>query len=222
MSAVVFDLDGTLIDSAPDLHAAAVKLLASEGCSPLDLQTVRSFIGNGVPTLVERVIAASDLPDDPPNVTRLIARYLDFYNAASADLTTVYPNVVTTLNRLRSDGHVLGVCTNKPEAPTRFILNAFNLTDLFSAIIGGDSTDQRKPDPTPLNRCFDDLGTTTQRLYVGDSEVDALTATAARVPFCLFTQGYRKSAIHDIAHTKAFSDFGALPDIINTISETQT
>lgn len=207
VSAVVFDLDGTLIDSAPDLHGAAVRLLKGEDRPPLDLATIRSFVGNGVPTLVRRVMAASDI--DVANHTRLMRIFIEDYQARSTELTTLYPGVLDSLAALQADGHALGICTNKPETPSRVILDAFGLTDIFGVVIGGDTLPVHKPDPAPLEAAFAQLGA-THRLFVGDSEVDADTAVALGAPFALYTEGYRKTAVGQIPHQVRFSDYADL------------
>ena len=214
VTAIVFDLDGTLIDSAPDIHAAANRMLASQSAAPLDLATVTSFIGNGLPKLVERVMRAGGL--DMETHARLTQMTLDYYNAASADLTVPYPGVVAALHRFRSAGYAMGVCTNKPEAPARDILAALGLEGFFGAIVGGDALPVKKPDPAPLLHVFEKLNA-RDRLYVGDSEIDAETAQRADVDFALFTNGYRKRPVAELTYVAAFSDFGDLPGIVDNV-----
>ena len=212
MLAVVFDLDGTLIDSAPDIHAAANRMLAGEGLEPLDLATITGFIGNGLPKLVEWVMRARRI--DPARHGALTQIVLEFYNAASSDLTKPYPNMVAALDGLQAAGAVMGVCTNKPEAPARQILEEMGLNGYFQAVLGGDSLAVKKPDPEPLRATFRALGAESG-IYVGDSEVDAATAAAAGIPFALFTEGYRKTPVEDLPHAHAFDDFAALPGIVD-------
>lgn len=211
MTAIVFDLDGTLIDSAPDIRAAANRMLRGEGREPLDLPTIISFIGNGLPRLVEQVMRVRGL--DMGEHARLTQATLDHYSRAATDLTRPYPGMVAALERLRAQGCALGICTNKPEAPARAILRDLGLDGLFDAVVGGDTLAVRKPDPDPLHRAFAALGGAA-RLYVGDSEVDAETARRAGVPFLLFTEGYRKVPPEALVHRARFSDFAALPDLV--------
>jgi phosphoglycolate phosphatase len=211
---IIFDLDGTLVDSAPDIHAAVSAMLAAEGHVSPDLATVTSFVGNGLPVLVSRVIAYCGL--DPAQHERLTRATLSYYNAAPADLTRPYAGVVAALETLQTAGHALGLCTNKPEIPARLVLDQLGLARFFGAVVGGDSLPVAKPDPAPLHACIGLLGGGAT-IYVGDSEVDAATAQAAGVPFALFTEGYRKTAVENLAHDVAFSDFNALPPVLEAL-----
>ena len=207
MTAIVFDLDGTLIDSAPDIHAAAARMLAGEGLAPLPLATIQSFIGNGVAVLVQRMMETVGLPEaDHP---RLTTAFVAHYEAAPAVLTRPFPHVRETLAALHGAGARLGLCTNKPAAPSRAILAAFDLDPFFATVIGGDSLPTRKPDPAGLLCAFAELGGVG--LYVGDSEIDAETAHRAGAPFALFTEGYRKTPVEALTHHFAFADFASLP-----------
>ena len=210
MSAIIFDLDGTLIDSAPDIRAAINRTLAGEGQPVLDLPTVISFIGHGLPNLVARAMAARGI--DMGQHARLTAATLGHYNAAANDLTRPYPGVMQALEVLRADGHRLGICTNKPEAPARKVLAQFGMAHLFDVVVGGDSLPTRKPDPAPLHHAFAGLGAASG-LYVGDSEVDAETAAAAGIPFAFFTQGYCHIPHDDVTCIARFDHFDALPRI---------
>lgn len=209
MAAVIFDLDGTLVDSAPDIHAAVTRLLADAGETALSAQTVKSFIGNGVPTLIARVLAACGHGPDPARLADWEAGFLRHYDADSTTLTQLYPGVAEALSSLVTDGHRLALCTNKPEVPARKILQAFGLADLFPVVIGGDSLPWRKPDPAPLRAAAGGLEGPV--VFVGDSEVDAETALAAHVPFLLFTEGYRKSPVSALPHAARFDRYSDLP-----------
>ena len=216
MAAVIFDLDGTLVDSAPDIHAAVTRLLADVGEAALSAQVVKSFIGNGVPTLVARVLAACGHGSDPARQADWQARFLRHYEADSTTLTQLYPGVTAALSALRDEGHQLALCTNKPEAPARHILGAFGLAGLFPVVVGGDSLPQRKPDPAPLLAAA--AGLDGPALFVGDSEVDAETALAARLPFLLFTEGYRKSPVSALPHAARFDRFADLPALVRRLA----
>lgn len=217
MRAIVFDLDGTLIDSAPDIRAAINRTLTDEGHAALDLPTVVSFIGHGLPNLVVKAMGARGIP--MADHARLTAATLAHYNAASNDLTRPYPGVMTVLEGLRRDGHRLGICTNKPEAPARKVLAQFGVAHLFDVVVGGDTLATKKPDPAPLHHAFAALGMDSG-LYVGDSEVDAETAQAAGVPFAFFTQGYCHIPHADVTCIARFDHFDTLPGIVAELAAT--
>jgi phosphoglycolate phosphatase len=210
--AVVFDLDGTLVDSAPDLHAAAAVLLAEEGRPPLDLPTVRSFIGHGVPALVGRVMAARELAE--ADRARLTGRFSALYDATPARLTRAFPGAVEAVAALAAGGARLGLCTNKPMLPARRILEALGFAPHLSAVIAGDSLPVRKPDPAPLRAAFEALGAGGCRLYVGDSGIDAETAAQAGVPFALFLGGYDAGETSGQGAAARFDHFADLPALV--------
>lgn len=211
MARIVFDLDGTLVDSAPDIRAVANAVLTDEGRAPLSLAETHAFIGEGTKVFVERMRIARDIPATAQE--RLHDAFLPRYQGAVA-LTEMYDGVTDALRALKEAGHVLGLCTNKPEGPADAVLRHFGLTDLFATRIGGDSLAQRKPDPAPLNAAFDAMGD-GPRLYVGDSETDAETADRAGVPFLLFTRGYRKSPVEALPHLASFDDWADLPAMVS-------
>jgi len=210
MSVVIFDLDGTLIDSAPDIHAASNRVLAKDGLPPLSFDQVRSFIGKGVPHLVARLLDASGEAADGPRHAAMVARFTAGYEDA-VGLTRPYPGVLDALDALA--GRRLGICTNKPLAPTLAVLRHLGMEARFAAILGGDSLPVRKPDPAPLLATRERLGGGPV-VYVGDSEVDAQTAAAAGLPFALYTRGYRHTPVADLPHDAAFDDFAELPGIV--------
>lgn len=215
---VVFDLDGTLIDSAPDIHACVNAVLRLNGVRPLTLDQVRGFIGGGVDLLWRRVIGATRLPVEAHR--DLVASFMTRYHEATG-LTRLYPNVLETLGILADRGYPLGLCTNKPLAPTRAVLEHFGIAQLFSVVIGGDSLPQRKPDPAPLLASFAGLGANPDAprgVYVGDSEFDEECARNAGIPFLLFTRGYRKTPIEQLQHRGSFDDFARLPLLVEEVS----
>ncbi|MEO9514433.1 MAG: HAD-IA family hydrolase [Paracoccaceae bacterium] len=207
---IAFDLDGTLIDSVADIHAAVADVLQDNGITPLDLPTIVSFVGNGLPHLVGLVIKRVGL--DMNRHATLTQAVLDRYNRDSTSHTCLYPGVRDALEQLKSAGHSFGLCTNKPEGPARAIVQHLDLGP-FECIVGGDTFPERKPQPGPLKATFAALQNGPM-LFVGDSEVDAETAQNAQVPFLLYTEGYRKSAVSDIPHHAAFSHFDQLPSCV--------
>ena len=210
MRHVIFDLDGTLIDSAPDIRRAANAVLEEEGAAPLTMEETRRFVGGGAPIFVERMSDARALPE--PRRRQVLERFVEVYEGATA-LTRPYPGVPEVLASLSRDGHALGLCTNKPEGPTGAVLEALGLAGFFGAVVSGDTLPVRKPDPAPLHECLERLGG-GPALYVGDSEVDFETARRAGMPFALHTEGYRQDPLDAVPAAMRFDDMRALPGIV--------
>ena len=214
--AVIFDLDGTLIDSMPDIHATANRVFAAMGFAALSLPEVQAHVGKGLPNLVARLLEHHGQTAAGPLLTATIARFETEY-ATAHSLTTPYPGVPQALTTLAAAGAALGLCTNKPLTPAKAILQTLGLAPRFAALLGGDSLATRKPDPEHLLATARLMGR-REVIFVGDSEVDAETAKSANLPFLLFTEGYRKTPVHEIAHTAAFSDWSSLPRLIENLA----
>ena len=197
--AVVFDLDGTLIDSAPDIHAAINRVMAEDGLSPLDLARVTSFIGNGVAKLVDRAYRRQGVRLSERDLTVIVKRFTKTYAADCATLTRPFPGVIDGVAALKRLGIPLGICTNKPHGLSERILDALGLAPFFDVVIGGDSCARRKPDPEPLLACANILGASPARTYyIGDSETDVQTARAAGVCVVTVTYGYASIPTADL------------------------
>lgn len=205
--AIIFDLDGTLIHSAPDLHAAANATLNALARESLDLATVISFIGDGVEKLVERCLATTGGYDAPLRQTAL-DYFLTFYNQNMTTLTRPYPAAVPALQVLLDAGIPLGICTNKPTKPAKEICDRLELTQFFKVIAGAEVGQAKKPDPAPLLGCIKELGVLpSEALYVGDSTIDYFTARNAAVRFRLFSEGYLNGSLPDLQDADQFSDW---------------
>jgi len=202
---IVFDLDGTLIDSAPDIQGIANAGLEKIGFAPITLEETHQFIGAGIQNFIEQMREARGVPDryQEPLLKDLTARY-----ETAVELTVMYPGVPEALATL-AQSHQLGICTNKLYRPCISVLKHLKIDQFFQTVWGGDNALARKPDPAPLQAAFDDLGTGA-RIFVGDSEIDAETARRAEVPFILFTQGYRNKPIEQIPHNVALNTFADL------------
>lgn len=211
MANIVFDLDGTLIDSAPDLHGCANRILRAEGHAPITLDEARSFIGNGAGEFLRLMRLARGIPDRDHD--RLMATFMEDY-AKAVYLTRLMPGAVRALGDLKAQGHRLGLCTNKPKVPCLAVLDHLGLTKFFDVIIAGDSLPVRKPDPQPLFAACAALGA-GEDIYVGDSGVDAETARQALIPFVLYTGGYSHG--EKLNATARFHDFADLPATIDAM-----
>ena len=209
---IVFDLDGTLIDSAPDIQNIANASLAKIDVEPITLEETHSFIGEGIQNFIERMRKARGVSDEYQKLLLedMTARYEN-----AVELTVMYPGVLGALSTL-AQSHQLGICTNKLHRPSIAILKHLKIERYFKTVWGGDNLFARKPNPAPLKAAFDDLGSGLC-IYVGDSEIDAETAQRAEVPFILFTQGYRKIPVDQIPHDVALNSFSELATKINEI-----
>lgn len=209
MIPVVFDLDGTLIDSLPDITEAANALLRDEGQPSIGPEIVAGFIGLGEQVFLTRLISATALvPDD---FDRLMPRFIEHYRGATGN-TRLFPGVREALDHFRAAGVPMGLCTNKPSVPLWPVLEAVGIRGDFDVIVAGDTLAARKPDPAPLLHIMSELNV-SRCVYVGDSETDAETAQRAKMPFALFTEGIRQSPVEAILHDAIFSDFADLPRI---------
>jgi phosphoglycolate phosphatase len=211
---VVFDLDGTLIDSAPDMHRAVNLMLSDLGCAPLTLPDIRSMVGDGASALIARALAARQCVSADP--AKALEDFLAHYEADPTNVTRTFAGVAETLERLRSIGLTLAVCTNKPSRLTGMILERLGIDHYFARVVAGDSMPFRKPDPRALMEVVDGFGTAREAtLMVGDSEVDAATAHAASVPFALMTYGYHRGPIEDISSVATLDHFGELATLLH-------
>ena len=196
IDAVIFDLDGTLIDSEPDLRAGLNKLLAEMDRRPVVRDEVVMMVGDGVPKLVERALGATGgVPDG--GLDAAVARFLGFYEGAAADLTEPFPGAGEILRDLKAAGAKLGICTNKPEAPTREILASFGFDAHVAAVVGGATLgDVRKPDPRHLAAVLERLGVAADgAVMVGDNANDVATARGLGVPAVAVSFGYSRGPV---------------------------
>jgi len=219
-SAIVWDLDGTLVDSAPDLASALNTVLNQRGFFTHSIDTVRTMIGNGVPKLVERGFNAVGVRPDPVQLDEFVAMFVKEYTTCATDKTRPYPGVVEALQEIHSMNIPMGVCTNKPEAFTRQILDGLGLSGYFSSVVGGDSTSARKPDPEPVLTCLRGLvSEPASSLMIGDSVHDVHAAHAAGVMIGVVPWGYRSAPVEDLGADFVLSDVTALPGMIREAEE---
>jgi phosphoglycolate phosphatase len=189
VQAIIFDLDGTLIDSAEDLRLALNRLLGDLGLRPIEAAEIKGMIGDGVLKLVERALIAAN--GDPEQKEALLPRFLEIYQANPATLTRPYPGVVETLSALQRRQFRMAVVTSKPVFATRKILQALFLAEFFPIVVGGDSLQHRKPHPAPLLEAVRQLGVDADRsLMIGDNIHDVEAARAAGMRCITVSYGY--------------------------------
>jgi len=212
---IVWDLDGTLVDSAPDLATALNTVLDKRGFFTHSVDVVRTMIGNGVPKLVERGFNAVGMRLDAAQLDELVAMFVKEYKTCATEQTRPYPHIVETLEKIRGMSIPMGVCTNKPEAFTEQILEGLGLAEYFSSVVGGDTTSTRKPDPQPVLACLRGLvSEPVSSLMIGDSVHDVHAAHAAGVTVAVVPWGYRSAPVEELGADFVLLDITALPGMI--------
>ena len=209
---LVFDLDGTLVDSAPDLADALDLLLMEHGKQPLGLEVGRSLIGHGISNLVAKGLDKSDLKLDGPELDKRIKRFHEIYAGRLSRKTRPYEGVKDGLSRFGEQGFELAVCTNKLERYSQQILVDLELADHFRLVAGPDTFGIAKPDPRHLLMTIERVaGTGKPALMIGDSEVDVALAKAASVPVIAVTYGYAKTPLAALEPDAIVARFDQLP-----------
>ena len=218
-AAILFDLDGTLVDSAPDLAGALDTLFKEQGWAPHSLAEVKAMVGGGVPKLIERALRASRIEADNAAHDELVQRFVEIYGARATQLTRPFPGALEILRQLKDAGTHLGVCTNKPEAITRQILDALSISPLLGAVIGGDTLPTKKPDAAPVLAALEILGCgPDEGMMIGDSAVDLGAARAAGVPVILVSFGYTQTPVSEMDADAIVDTFAELPDAITRVT----
>jgi len=211
--AIIFDLDGTLVDSAEDLRAALNGLLDELGLRAIKASEIKGMIGDGVLKLVERGLAAAN--GDPAQKDALLPRFLEIYQANPATLTRCYPAVAETLEILRRSHFRMAVVTNKPVFATKKILEALSLASFFPVVIGGDTLPKRKPDPAQLLEAARQLGVNVdQTLMVGDNIHDVEAAHAAGMRCVAVSYGYHHRPPSEFNADRLIDRFDELPSLV--------
>ncbi|MBO4519728.1 MAG: phosphoglycolate phosphatase [Alphaproteobacteria bacterium] len=215
---IIFDLDGTLINSIPDMCREISLFLKKHGRRALTEQETVSVIGNGAPVLLKGAFALTGEPIEDKEMPALLAAWLDQYGKAEMAETKPYPHVVETLVRLKKNGCRLAICTNKPHLPTEAILTKLDLKKHFDVILDADALPERKPRPEPLWEAVKRMGgENNEAVMVGDSETDAETARAAGVPVILLSYGYTHIPYEEIKPDALTDNFADLPVLIDKL-----
>ncbi len=214
-AAIIWDLDGTLVESAPDLASALNALLNEQGQHGHAVEQVRPMIGAGVAKLIERGFRAAGVPVDSATRDALVPRFMEIYTACATHSTHLVPQAREVLEHFYHAGMRQGLCTNKPYSVTLQILNALDIAGYFGSIIGGDSTPVKKPHPLPLLTCLEELETHPENaVMIGDSAADVGAARAANVPVILVPDGYTGAPAVSLGADYVVGKLADIPDSI--------
>ncbi|MCB1508332.1 MAG: phosphoglycolate phosphatase [Hyphomicrobiaceae bacterium] len=216
MGLVVFDLDGTLIDTAPDLAFAMNRVLSEEGLAEIALAEARVFVGHGARAMIERGLVKAGSAFDEARARALTRRFIEIYTAHIADESRPFPGALAALDRLEAAGHRLAICTNKREELARTLFDALGLTQRFAAIVGGNTVGVPKPDPAPLLETIR-LAGGGPAIMVGDSATDVGAARNAKIPVIGVPFGYTDTPIAELAPDRIVDHFDALPDAVDAL-----
>ena len=212
---VVFDLDGTLADTAHDLVATLNVLMTREGLPPVPLSRARDLIGAGARPLIERGFSEAHAPLTATRLEALYVEFLDYYHHHIADHSLLFPDAVAVLDKLQEQGFVLAVCTNKLMLHARELLRVLGVIDRFAFVSAKDTFAFYKPDPRHLMETIAGAGgDPTRAVMVGDSKTDIDTAKAAGVPVVGVSFGYTAIPIRDLDPDIAIDELSALPEAV--------
>jgi len=220
ISALIFDLDGTLIDSAPDLQAAGNRMLVPLGRREVSVEEVQLMIGDGVPKLVERCFEATgDIPPED-EFQKHVAAFIKDYEPRSAELTVAFDGAFDILKKLKALGIKLSICTNKPYGATMQILSQLGLAEYFDVVIGGDTLPGiKKPDPRHLLAALEKMGVEpSASAMVGDNGNDVQASHAAGLPVVLLSHGYTKIPVTELGAEAVIDHFLDLESALANLS----
>jgi phosphoglycolate phosphatase len=213
---LIFDLDGTLVDTAPDLLGALNAVLIAEGRHPVDLADLRHLVGHGARAMLAEAFLRTGGAADPDRLPGLIDAFIGHYREHIADQSAAFPGVESTLTQLSASGARLGVLTNKPQELTLPLLQKLNLSRFFGAIHGAGRFSYSKPDARVFHHVVDELGG-GPALMIGDSATDVATARAAGVPVILVSYGYTPEPARELGADAVIDSFAELEPAIGRL-----
>ncbi len=216
---ILFDLDGTLLDTAPDLHQALNHCLKTAGRSEVSLQSVKHMVGQGARNLLIRGLNATGGMVSEAELDTLFDLFLVYYGDNISNYSVPYPGVMPALETLKSKGCELAICTNKPYGLARQLATDFGLDPYISVITGGDSFEVRKPDPQHLLRTLQQMsGPPYPAVMVGDSHNDIDAAKAANIPNIVVSFGYTETPAKDLGADALIDHFDELMDALDKVT----
>ena len=208
----IFDLDGTLVDTAPDLQASLNTILARQGLPPVAMQELRHLVGRGARNLISEAFRRSGAPVDPAELERLFDAFITDYTSHVAVASRPYPGVVETLGQLKALGVRMAVLTNKPQGPTRTLIDGLGLGGYFGAVFGQGRRPWLKPDPRLFEAVIAELGGRADGVVVvGDSITDVETARGGHAPVILMSYGYTPEPAARLGADLVLDDFREVP-----------
>lgn len=215
---VVFDLDGTLAETAPDIMRVLNLILVREGLAALPLERARELVGAGVRVLIERGFKVSGRPLDPETLERLFLEFMDIYAQDTAGSSYLFDGVLGALDALAGEGYALAVCTNKPVLHTNLMLAHFGIAGRFAAVAGRDSFPYFKPDPRHLTLTIAAAKADPARaVMIGDSRTDIATARAAGIPTICVPFGYTDVPIETLEPDLVIQHFDELHGAVGRV-----
>jgi phosphoglycolate phosphatase len=216
---IVFDLDGTLIDTAPDLVETLNVIFAREGFAPLPYEMARNFVGGGAKAMISRGLATHHHAPSPEKLEKLFVDFIAYYSEHIADRSQPFPGLLDALDNLAARGCRFAICTNKLEVLSLRLLDELKLSGRFLAICGQDTFGVQKPDPEILRRTVTAAGGTLDRsVMIGDSITDIRTARAAGVPVIAVNFGYSERPIAEFNPDRVIGHFSELPGAITAVT----
>ena len=216
--ALLFDLDGTLVDTATDLAMTLNRLLAECGYPTLSHRRIRRFVGGGARGIVRGGLRSVGGPADEATIDAWVHRFLAVYDAAPAANSHPFPGARELVPRLHADGWRLGVCTNKPQLPADHVVDHLGLAGAFGAVVGGDAVAAKKPDPGHIDAVLARLNAgRADAVLVGDSRTDLDAARNAGIPVVLVTHGYTEMPVTGMGADRVITHFDALPAALDAL-----
>ncbi|HAT35551.1 MAG TPA: phosphoglycolate phosphatase [Rhodospirillaceae bacterium] len=216
---LVFDFDGTIVESAVGMTACMNQLMTELDRPSLDVEQVELMIGQGIQVTVDRAMKATG--GMPADLEPYVTRFKELYYSQPIEETPLYPGVTETLTSLRDEGYVMGLCTNKVHAATLRLCEGLDIARFFKAIAGGDTYPVRKPDPGHLEGVIEEIGgDKDQTVMIGDSINDIGCANAANVRSIAVTYGYTKTPPEDLGADRLIDRFDQVPDALGALANT--